>query len=212
MLISTARPYLPRICNSLFREGAGVANLRSISISNTLLGLHRSYTRCHFDLQCNTKQRMSFDDKSQSYLEKGYALGRGYAASLRLNLQHHLLRELLGYHIHPSILSNHNLPDIRKIADIGAGTAQWLIDVNRLLPSAHLDGFDISKDQYPSNAWLPAQISLYELDIMKPIPYSLENKYDIVHVQLFFCVIQRDGPDNMLKQLYKMLSMSLLET
>ena len=154
---------------------------------------------------------MSFDDKSQSHLENGYALGRGYAASLRLNLQHHLLRELLGYHIHPSILSN-DLPDNPKIADIGAGTAQWLIDVNRLLPSAHLDGFDISKDQYPSNAWLPAQISLQELDIMKPIPSSLENKYDMVHVQLFFCVIQRDGPDNMLKQLYKMLSMSSLES
>ena len=47
---------------------------------------------------------------------------------------------------------------------------------------------------------------------MKPFPSSLENKYDMVHVQLFFCVIQRDGPNNMLKQLYKMLSMSLLET
>lgn len=155
---------------------------------------------------------MSFDDKSQSYLEKGYALRRGYASSLRLNLQHYLFRELLGYHIHPSILSDHNLPENPKIADIGAGTAQWLIDVHRLLPSADLDGFDISKDQYPSSAWLPAQISLQELDIMKPIPSSLENKYDMVHVQLFFCVVQRDGPDTMLKQLYKMLSMSSLET
>ena len=151
---------------------------------------------------------MSFDDKSQSYLEKGYALGRGYAPSLRLNLQHRLLRELLGYEIHPSILSSHKLPKKPKIADIGAGTGQWLIDVNRLLPSAHLDGFDISKDQYPNNAWLPAQISLQELDIMKPIPFSLQNQYDIVHVQLFLCVVQRDGPEHVLKQLYKLLSMS----
>lgn len=151
---------------------------------------------------------MSFDDKSQSHLEKGYALVRGYASSLRLNLQHHLLRELIGYHIHPSILSNPNLPKDPKIADIGAGTAQWLIDVNRLLPSAQLDGFDISKDQFPSTAWLPAQISLQELDAMKPIPSSFENKYDIVHVQLFLCVVQRDGPDTILKQWYNMLSVS----
>ena len=155
---------------------------------------------------------MSFNDKSQSYLEKGYALGRGYASSLRLNLQHRLLRELLGYDIHPSILSSHKLAQNPKIADIGAGTAQWLIDVNRLLPSAHLDGFDISKDQYPNNAWLPAQNSLQELDIMKPIPSSLEDQYDIVHVQLFLCVVQRDGPEHVLKQLYKLLSMSSPDT
>ena len=66
---------------------------------------------------------MSFNHKSPIHLEKGYALGWGYAASLRLSLQHHLLRELLGYHIHPSILSDH-FPDNPKVADIGAGTAQ----------------------------------------------------------------------------------------
>ena len=47
---------------------------------------------------------------------------------------------------------------------------------------------------------------------MKPIPSSLENQYDMVHVQLFLCVVHRDGPENVLKQLYKMLSMSSLET
>ena len=77
--------------------------------------------------------------------------------------------------------------------------------------SALLDGFDISKDKYPSKAWLPVQISLQELDIMKPIPSSLEGKYHIVHVQLFLCVVQRDGPTAILKELYKMLSMSCPE-
>lgn len=47
---------------------------------------------------------------------------------------------------------------------------------------------------------------------MKPISSCLENKYDMVHVQLFFCVVQRDGSDSMLKQFYKMLSKSPLET
>lgn len=47
---------------------------------------------------------------------------------------------------------------------------------------------------------------------MKPIPSPLENQYDMVHVQLFLCVVHQDGPDNVLKQLYKMLSMSSLET
>ncbi|MCJ1366387.1 hypothetical protein MMC16_005515 [Acarospora aff. strigata] len=167
---------------------------------------------------------MPFEDKSQQYLESGYALGRGYASSLRLNYQHTLLRELLGYIIHPEILSHGRLPQDAKVADIGTGTgylrttasrltmyqadftcSQWLIDVSRELPSAQLDGFDVSEEQYPSGAWLPSQISLRQLDITKSIPPNLEGSYDLVHVQLFLCVVQKDGPAAILKELYKLL-------
>ena len=149
---------------------------------------------------------MSFEDKSQRYLEDGYALGRGYASSLRLNFQHHLLRQLLGYSIHPDIVAKGNLPSSPMIADVGTGTVQWLIDVSHEIPSAHLEGFDISKQQFPSKAWLPSQIFLDELDITKQIPSSMEGKYDLVHVQLFLCVVQKDGPMAILKELFKMLS------
>lgn len=154
---------------------------------------------------------MSFEDRSQKYLESGYALGRGFASSLRLNLQHDLLRKLLGFTVHHDILSQPNFPADPRIADVGAGTGQWLLDVAKELPSAQLDGFDISSEQYPSKAWLPLQISLRELDITKPIPSHLEGKYDIVHVQLFLCVIRRDGPAAVLHELCKMLSMSRLK-
>ena len=153
---------------------------------------------------------MSFEDRSQSYLENGYALGRGYSSSLRLNLQHHLLRELLGYSIHPDILANVDTESHLQIADVGTGTGQWLIDVARELPSAQLDGFDISTDQYPSSAWLPSNILLRQLDIMESIPGNMEGKYDIVHVQLFLCVIQKD-PIAVLKELLKMLSKPMSE-
>ena len=150
---------------------------------------------------------MSSEDlQSQRYLESGYSLGRGYASSLRLNFQHHLLRELLGFSIHPEIVSNATLPPNPKIADVGTGTGQWLVDVSHEIPSAELDGFDISKDQFPSKDWLPSQISLHELDITKPIPSSLEGKYDLVHVQLFLCVVQKEGPIRILKELFKLLS------
>ena len=106
----------------------------------------------------------------------------------------------------------------REIQDLISGDidtltstdSQWLIEVNRQLPSALLDGFDISSEQYPSKAWLSPQISLAELDITKPIPSTLESKYDVVHVQLFLCVIQKDGPAKVLAELYKMLSTSHL--
>jgi SAM-dependent methyltransferase len=110
---------------------------------------------------------MSNDGNIQQYLEQGYALGRGYSSSLRLNFQHHLLHELLGYSIHPDILAKGNLPSNPRIADVGAGTGQWLIDVSKEIPSAQLDGIDISRDQYPNKAWLPSQISLHKLDIRR---------------------------------------------
>ena len=149
---------------------------------------------------------MHFNDISQGYLGKEYALGRGYTSSMRLNLQNYLLRQLLGYSIHPNITSSGKLPSDAKIADVGTGTAQWLIDVNQKLPSAELDGFDISKEQFP--VWLPSQISLHELDITKPLPSSLEGKYDLVHVQLFLCVVQQSDPTAIVKELFKMLSES----
>ncbi len=90
--------------------------------------------------------------------------------------------------------------------------SQWLIDVRPELPSAQLDGFDISDDQFPSKAWLPRQISLSQLDITKDIPSDLEGMYDLVHVQLFFCVVQKDGPAAIVEQLYKLLSASSLRS
>lgn len=85
--------------------------------------------------------------------------------------------------------------------------------MGRELPSAQLDGFDLSEEQFPSGAWLPSHISLRQLDITKPIPPSLEGSYDLVHVQLFLCVVQKDGPAAILKELYKLLStLSLLQS
>ena len=84
--------------------------------------------------------------------------------------------------------------------------SQWLTDLSRELPSAQLDGFDVSEDQYPNKAWLPSNISLSHLDITKEIPPNLEGMYDLLHVQLFLCVVQRDGPAAILAQLYKLLS------
>ena len=144
---------------------------------------------------------------------------------LSLNFQHTLFRNLLGYTIHPDIYSHGGLPEDARIADIGTGTgyltitlqfpcmhdidpacSQWLIDISSELPLAQLDGFDISEDQFPCKAWLPSRISLSQLDITENIPQHLEGLYDLVHVQLFLCVVQKDGPAAILNQLVKLLS------
>lgn len=82
----------------------------------------------------------------------------------------------------------------------------WLVDVNRQLPSVHLDGFDNSVDQFPSKEWLPDNISLNRLDVLKPIPEELKGKYDLVHVRLFLAVVQDDDPTPILRNLVDMLS------
>ena len=151
---------------------------------------------------------MSFTKESQDFFDKEYGLGRGYVSAMRLNIQHHLIRQLIGYTTHPEIVSRGSLPLNPRIADIGTGTGQWLIDVSNELPFAILDGFDISDEQFPHRDLLPGQISFTQLDILRPIPPNLEAKYDIVHVQFFIFVVSKDTIAAVLKELLKMLSMA----
>lgn len=72
--------------------------------------------------------------------------------------------------------------------------------------SAQIDRFDISLDQCPPPEWLPPNISVRKLDILKPLPEELLGQYDIVHVRLFICVIRDDDPVPVLTNLLKMLS------
>lgn len=82
--------------------------------------------------------------------------------------------------------------------------------MNKELPAAQLEGFDISEEQYPCKAWLSDQITLQRLDITNPIPQHLESRYDMVQVRLFLCVIQKEGPAAILNAIYTILSQTLL--
>ena len=97
-----------------------------------------------------------------------------------------------------------------KVADIACGTAIWLIDLAKEYPSAQLDGFDISDQQFPPKGWVPKNVSLSTLDILKPIPEDLKGKYDVVHVGLIVLVVERDDPIPVLNNLLALLSMLLL--
>ena len=85
----------------------------------------------------------------------------------------------------------------------------WLIDVSRQLPSAQLDGFDVSAAQYPPKEWLPSNISLQTLDVFTSIPKDLQGKYDVVNVRLFLAVVKNNDPSPILRNLMRMLSKSL---
>ena len=94
----------------------------------------------------------------------------------RLNLQHYLWKQQQGYLIHPAIscIQEKSL----KIADIGAGTGIWLLDLSEQLPSTvQLDGFDIDVSQCPPRAWLPSNVAMRKLDIHDEIPKELVGVY-----------------------------------
>ena len=85
-------------------------------------------------------------------------------------------------------------------------SSQWLLDLAKELPApAQLDGFDISNKQFPHKNWLPANVTLSELDLLSELPKELIGAYDVVHAGLVV-MIARDEPERLLKTFLKMLS------
>lgn len=82
----------------------------------------------------------------------------------------------------------------------------WLLDVARNCPSAYLAGFDISPAQFPHTKWLPENVALSTLDILKPIPEHLREAFDVVHVGLIVLVVENDDPIPIFDNLLAMLS------
>ena len=56
-------------------------------------------------------------------LDEEYILNRGCSQSVRLNLQHYIFKETLGYELSPHLSS---LPTNARIADVGTGTGYLL--------------------------------------------------------------------------------------
>ncbi|RDA94322.1 hypothetical protein CP533_3771 [Ophiocordyceps camponoti-saundersi (nom. inval.)] len=111
-----------------------------------------------------------------------YVLGRSLPHSTRLDAQHLLWIMHLGYVLHPDIPIREDM----KIADIGCGTAIWLLDISRSLPrSAQLHGYDISDSLFPSRSLWPENVSLDLLNSMDDPPESLVGQYDVVHLRMW---------------------------
>ncbi|KAI4195383.1 MAG: hypothetical protein LQ346_003459 [Caloplaca aetnensis] len=131
-----------------------------------------------------------------------YILSRGFTANVRQNLQYYLWKDN-GFSLHPSIsVEQEGL----RVAEIGAATGIWLVDLARHLPaSAHIDGFDIDISQCPPKDWLPANVSVHRLDCIAPIPAEFVEQYDMLHIQLFQLGIQDRDPEPVVQNLLRML-------
>ena len=81
-----------------------------------------------------------------------------------------------------------------------------MLDLARELPLAQIDGLDISSAQFPASRWTPQNTTWNHLDLLGPIPESLYEKYDVVHVGIIILLIENNDPGPILDNLLLMLS------
>jgi len=114
-------------------------------------------------------------------------LGHNFASACRLNAQHYVWQQELGFALHPDIPLPKNGD---RIADVAAGTGAWLLETARAFPNVQFDGFDISLSQCPVKACLPSNVSFTTWNMFEEPPTEVVGKYDVVHLRLVILVIQ----------------------
>ncbi|KAI1755192.1 hypothetical protein F4782DRAFT_490413 [Xylaria castorea] len=120
----------------------------------------------------------------------------------RLNKQCDLMTECIGYVLHTAI----RLPASPRIADIGTGTARFLVQVHPTVsPDAKLEGYDISSALFPPKDVLPANTSLGEQDVKKPFPEHMHGQYDVVHLRMLVAAMDPDDWVLALKNVIQLL-------
>ena len=131
----------------------------------------------------------------------------------RLNLQHYIWNEAFGYTIHPSTipkLAASSTSNPILIADIGAGTAVWSLQVSSVVPNCHVTALDISSAQFPAQRLLPSNVTTGLFDVKKEPAEELKGKFDVVHLRHLYSLIDNDDPVPMMENCVKLLSTSLL--
>jgi hypothetical protein len=140
-----------------------------------------------------------------------YILGRNYAASARLNLQHYQHTQVLTYILHPSIKKA--LPAQAIIGDIATGTGIWLLDLASELEGKGeyvFEGWDISDAQFPHSDSLPKNVKFgtFDCSTTEGVPEELAGKYNVIHVGLLALVVKNGDPGVWIENFMRMLSKS----
>ncbi|KAI8802552.1 S-adenosyl-L-methionine-dependent methyltransferase [Cladochytrium replicatum] len=102
----------------------------------------------------------------------------------RLNLQHHLFREMFGGPNHSGV-TEEQLKKGLTVLDIGCGTGIWLAEMQRDFPNGKYYGVDIV-----TTAWAETfkdlssdSISLSQGNVLERLPFE-DNTFDYVHQQM----------------------------
>ncbi|KAK3319751.1 hypothetical protein B0T19DRAFT_488015 [Cercophora scortea] len=132
-----------------------------------------------------------------------YPLARDYVDYNRLNLQHHLWKDIFGYSLSPRVPRDKKH---LKVADVATGTGVWLLDLHTQLdPSTETELVGLDTDIYVGpKQWLPENLSLRTWSVFDDVPADLAGTFDVVNVRLIVFVIEED-PAPVLRNLLKLL-------
>lgn len=141
--------------------------------------------------------------------EQPYILGDGVPSveTARLDEQHVMLRKITGGQLVPDDIAAHlaTIPSPR-IADVGTGTAAWLIDMGSHLPTTTaLAGFDIADDTFPAAESRPANLSLHMHSATQPFPEEHVGRYDLVHARLLVYGLKKGEWEVVARNMYALL-------
>ena len=124
-----------------------------------------------------------------------YTLGSGPPSreSKRLDIQHVFWGKLTGSLLPRSISDHLSTIAAPRVADIGTGTASWLVDLGtQLPPTSSLNGFDMNAETFPPAEKLPSNLTLQVANALEPFPEEHLGSYDLVHARLLMYGLKKD--------------------
>ncbi|OJJ05901.1 hypothetical protein ASPVEDRAFT_87227 [Aspergillus versicolor CBS 583.65] len=130
-----------------------------------------------------------------------YLLRRDRVEAIRLGSQHLAWQQYLNHLLHPDI----PIKDNTTIADIGAGTGIWAIEVANQLPSSQVTAFDVADTHFPSPEYWPSNAKFDLLDSLHDVSSELEGKFDVVHLRMWAFVVRNDDPNPLIQHAAKLL-------
>ena len=140
--------------------------------------------------------------------EEAYMLNRSQEESIRLDAQHHFMRQLAHGSLVQSSIPRSNL---RAIADVATGTGIWLREAAQELNTSKEEidftGFDISAQQFPKDDIHGVNFVVHS--VVEPFPPEYHEKFDLVHVRLLSYALRAQDLENSVRNIIQLLRKNL---
>ncbi|KAI8809789.1 S-adenosyl-L-methionine-dependent methyltransferase [Cladochytrium replicatum] len=134
-----------------------------------------------------------------------YILPADILEGSRLNLQHHLFRELFGGPNFAGVTEEHLQKGLR-VLDIGCGTGVWLAEMHREFPNGTYHGMDITTtpwEETPKGTF-ENQITVLKANVLEKLPFE-DGTFDYVHQQMLFSGIPAEKWPHVLSEIARVL-------
>ncbi|KZT60175.1 S-adenosyl-L-methionine-dependent methyltransferase [Calocera cornea HHB12733] len=133
------------------------------------------------------------------YTAETYLLPSDDVEKLRLERQHEMLKDQLGWESIPSDL---HLKSGDKILDAGTGSGTWAIDTAKSLPKGvTLIGIDIEKKLFPT----PLPNTRFLVQSSLDLPQEWTSTFSLAHQRLMVCAFTENAWDSNISCFYRCL-------